>query len=241
MFTRISSLTLAILLIVLLGSQSQPFGSHTNFYVLFGATIVLILATLILNFRRLNFTWPHLLLPTLYLCAMVSVFVVISGPNIRLAFLIFSGLVFYFLEMRLGRESHFLQNVYLASLFGWYLGLFAIQFYFNLNGAVLAILVFASTYLFAIQGFAGFTLPAKKYFYFIIALLCAEGAWGLTFWPTYFSINAVVLFCMFYLLWLFSFSAFFGKLSRAKIYWQVALVIIVLTISLTTTAWQSLR
>ncbi len=228
-------------MIVLLGSQSQPFGTHTNFYVLFGATIVLVLATLILNFRRLNFTWPHLLLPTLYLGGVLSAFVVITSPTPRLIFLIFSGIVFYFLEMRLGRESHLLQNIYLASLFGWYLGLFAIQFYFNLNGVYLALVVFATTYLFAIQGFAGFNQPAKKYFYLIIALLCAEGAWGLTFWPTYFTINAVVLFCMFYLLWLFSFSAFFGKLSRAKIYWQVALVIIVLAISLSTTAWQSLR
>lgn len=235
MFTRISSITLAILLFLVL------FGAQSNLYVLAISLVVLIFASLAINYKRLNFTWPHLLLPVIYLLAVGSVFSVLISPTFRLIFLILASLVFYILEMKLGKESHFLQNIYLLSVFGIYLGLFAVQFYFNLKVWWVVPMVFLTTYFFAIQGFAGFSLPSKRFFYFLIALVVAESALGLTFWPTYFFVDSVVLFCIFYLLWLFAFSAFFGKLTRQKIYWQLTLVAIVLILTLSTAAWRPLR
>lgn len=235
MFTRISSITLAVLLFLVL------LGSLGNFYIYATSIVVLILATFAINFKRLNFTWPHLLLPTIYLLGVGSVFAVITSPTFRLAFLIMACLLFYVLEMRIGRESHFLQNVYLLSVFALYLGLFALQFYFNLKIWWMIPLVFLLTYLLAVQGFAGFSLPAKRYFYLLVAIIISEAAWGLVFWPTHFFVNSVVLFCIFYLLWLFSFSAFFGRLSRQKIYWQVTLIALILAVTLGTAAWRPLH
>ena len=143
--------------------------------------------------------------------------------------------------MKLGKESHFLQNIYLLSVFGIYLGIFAIQFYYHLMSLWILPVVFLVTYVFAIQGFAGFTLPAKKYFYTLIAIICSQASLGLTLWPTYYYVDAVVLFCLFYLMWLFAFSAFFGKLSKQKIYWQVSLIAIVLLLTLATAAWKPLN
>lgn len=235
MFTRISSITLAVLLFfVLLGSQGNP-------YIFATSIVVLIFATFAINFKRLHFTWPHLLLPTIYLIGISSIFAVITSPTLRVVFLIIACILFYILEMKLGRESHFLQNMYLMSAFALYLGLFAVQFYFNLPAWWTLPLVFAATYLLAVQGFAGFSLPAKRYFYLLVAMVVTEAAWGLIFWPTYFFVNSVVLFCIFYLLWLFSFSAFFGRLTRQKIYWQLTLIGLVLLITLTTAAWRPLR
>lgn len=239
MFTRISSLALAILLAVLLWAGIK--NSEPNFYLLAVSIVVLIFASFAVNFKRLNFTWPHLLLPTIYLLAVGSVFAILPVRREQIVFLVFAAVVFYFLEIRIGRESHFLQNVYLLSSFAIFLGLFALEFYFNPKLWWLLPLVFLTTYVLAVQGLAGFSLPAKKYFYTLIALACTEAAWGLIFWPTHFFVNAVVLFCLFYILWLFSFSAFFGKLSRAKIYWQLTLIAIVLVLTLSTAAWGPLR
>ncbi len=235
MFTRISSITLAILLFLVL------LGSRANFYVLGVSVVILIFATLAINFKRLNFTWPHLLLPSIYLLGVASMFAIITNPSIRLIFLIAASLTFYFLEMKLGRESHFLQNIYLLSVFALYLTVFAVEFYFNLKIWLIIILVFIVTYILAVQGLTGFSVPAKRYFYFLISLICAQAAWGLSFWPTHFFVNSVVVFCIFYLLWLFSFSAFFGRLNRQKIYWQIMLIALVLALTLGTAAWRPLR
>ena len=235
MFTRIFSITLAVLLFLLLFGTSR-------FPLFFGlSTLVLIIAAFVFNYKRLNFSWPHLLLPITYLTAVAFIAGLITDSSFRTVFLVAASAVFYVLEIRLGRESHLLQNLFLLSVFGIYLGLFAMEFYLRVPIYWLLPLVFAVSYLFAIQGFAGFTLPAKKYFHLLTALITTEAAWGLTFWPTHFFVNALVLFCLFYILWLFAFSAFFGKLSRAKIYWQLALVAIVLIVTLSTAAWRPLR
>ncbi len=235
MFNKISSLTLAILLFLVF------FGTRGNFYFYIAGVAGVVLATLAVNFKRLNFTWPHLLLPTLYVIGIGSTFAIITETVARIVFLVVACIIFYFLEMKLGKESHFLQNTFLLSVFAGYLGLFAAHYYFPVSSLILAVAAFAVTYIFALQGFAGFTQPAKKYFYFLLALLCGEAAWGLALWPTHFFVNTVVLFCMFYLIWLFAFSAFFGKLNVAKIYWQIFLVGLALIAVLATAAWEPLR
>ena len=235
MFTKISSTILSILLFLAL------YGSRSNPYIFSTAILVLIFVTFGLNLKRLNFTWPHLLLPTTFILGASAIFVAISSPTIRVGFLLIASIIFYFLEMKLGHESHFLQNIYLLNVFALYLGMFAIQFDYHLSVFWILPAAFCLSYIFAIQGFAGFSLPIKKYFYFLIALVCTEAAFGLALWPTHFFVDAVVLFYLFYVQWLLSFSAFFGKLSRQKIYWQLTLLAIVLLLTLTTAAWRPLR
>ncbi|MBX4188141.1 MAG: hypothetical protein KW793_03325 [Candidatus Doudnabacteria bacterium] len=237
MFNKISSLVLGLaMFMVFIGSVR----SVNDFYIFLTSLIILLVAVTAINIKRIGFTWPHILLPVIYIVGVGSIFVVITSPGVRSIFLFFASLVLYFLELQLGRESHFLQNVYLFSVFAWMLGLFAVVFYLDVDTEWAVLSAFLATYVLIVQGFAGFSLPAKKYFNFLIALICAQAAWGLLFWPTHYLVNAVVLFCLFYLLWIFSFSAFFGKLSVKKIYWQLALVFVVLLITLTTASWQPL-
>jgi hypothetical protein len=232
MFNRISSLILAILLFLLL------LGSAANFYVVLVSTAILVIATLVLNYKRLGFSWPQLLLPCFYLVGVGAVFMILPSPALRLAYLLSTSFLFYLLELNLGKESHLLQNIYLSSVFMLYLGIYAFQFYFHLGNFWLVALMFAATYLFIVQGFAGFSLPAKRYFKFLVAWVLAQLAWGLSLWPTHFMVNAVLSFCMFYLLWIFAFSAFFGKLTHKKIYWQLTLVGIVILATLLTASWK---
>ena len=234
MFDKISAITLALLLFLVL------LGSANNLSVFVISLAVLILATLAVNIKRVGWSWSHLLLPVFFLLASGSGFAVITSSSARILFLIVASVLFWLIELQLGRESHFLQNVYLLTVFGIYLGIFALQFYFHLNIYLTAVFVFFWTYVLILLGFAGFSLPAKKYFYLVTALSVAELSWGVMLWPTHFFVNTVVIFCAFYLLWLFAFSAFFGRLSVQKIYWQLTLITIVLALTLSTAAWQPL-
>ena len=234
MFNRISTLILSILLFMVL------LGSAASLQVLVLALSILILGVLAVNYKRVGLIWPHLLLPTFYLLGVGSIFSVISSPTWRLVFLIAACLVFYVMEMELGRESHFLQNVFLFSVLAIFIGLFAIQFYFHLYFLWLVLSIFILSYLLIVQGFAGFSLPVKKYFSLLIALVIAETAWGLSLWPTYFVVNAIITFAIFYLLWIFSFSAFFGKLTRNKIYWQLSLTMVIIAVVIATANFKPL-
>lgn len=237
MFNKLSSLVLALaMFMVFLGSVRGDNG----FYIFLASVAVLVAAVTAINIKRVGFSWPHLLLPVIYIVGAASIFMVMTNETTRLVYLLAASAVLYLVESQLGRESHFLQNVYLFSVFSWFLGLFAINFYLDLATMWTIAAGFGAAYLLIAQGFAGFSLPAKKYFNFLIALVCAQAVWGLLYWPTHYMVNAVVLFCVFYLLWIFSFSAFFGKLSLKKIYWQVVMVGFVLLVTLTTAAWQPL-
>ncbi|HYE22604.1 MAG TPA: hypothetical protein VD998_03375 [Verrucomicrobiae bacterium] len=234
MFNRVSSFTLALVLFSVLA------GSANNISIFTASLVLLMVATFIINLKRIGLSWAHLLLPMLFLLGVGSVFIVITSSTLRLVFLLGAAIAFYLLEMNLGRESHLLQNIYLLSAFALYVGIFSLEFYLQLNTTLILLLVFFVSYILSIQGFAGFSLPAKKYFYLLIAVSLTEAAWGLTYWPTHYVVNAVVIFCLFYLLWIFSFSVFFGKLTRKKIFLQLGLVTFVLLITLTSAAWRPL-
>jgi hypothetical protein len=237
MFNRISSLVLAIaMFMVFMGSVR----SNNELYILLISMAILLAAVTAINVKRIGFSWPHLLLPLIYIIGVGCIFIVISVDWFRTAFLVGTSLVLLGLELQLGKESHYLQNVYLFSVFAWFVGLFAIEFTFDIPAIWTVIVGFLISYLLIVQGFAGFSLPAKKYFNFLVALVCAQVIWGLLFWPTHYLTSAIVLFMIFYLLWIFSFSAFFGKLSIKKIYWQLALAAFVLGLILATAAWQPL-
>jgi hypothetical protein len=237
MFNRISALVLSLaMFMVFLGSVR----SVNDFYIFLSSISVLLIAVTVINIKKLGFSWPHILLPVIYIIAVGCIFVVITNPSHRSVFLFFASAMLYGVESQLGKESHFLQNIYLFSVFSWFLGLFALKFYLDLSTLWTVTAAFFATYCLIVQGFAGFSLPAKRYFNLLVALICAQATWGLLFWPTHYLVNAVVLFSVFYLLWIYSFSAFFGKLSVKKIYWQLALVIFVLAVTLATAAWQPL-
>lgn len=234
MFNKISSLILAILLFLVLR------GSQVDFTVVVASLGVLIICTFAINIKRLGFSWSHLLLPIFFIVGVGCIFSVLTNPTWRFSFLVFASMLFYFVETHLGRESHFLQNIYLASVFAIYVGLFAVNFYFHVGTLWTVLSSFVLTYVLIAQGFAGFSLPAKKYFTIIISLVIAQATWGLLLWPVFYLNSAVVVFCMFYLLWIFSFSAFFGKLSIKKIYLQASLISVVLLATLLTAAWKPL-
>jgi hypothetical protein len=239
MLNRISAVVLTILLFLI--SWWSISGLNPSSLTVFSVSLALfIICTFIVNWRRLGFSWPHLLLPCFYLAGVGSIFVVLTNPTWRTVFIVLACLMFYIIELQLGRESHFLQNIFLFSVFAILVGLFAVQFYFHISYFLLAPVVFIVTYFLIVQGFAGFSLPAKKYFSFLTALVCAECAWGLSLWPTYYVVDAIIVFAVFYLLWIFSFSAFFGKLTRSKIYLQLSLVAIIILAVLITANFRPL-
>jgi len=234
MLKRVSAIILSILLFLSFTLSGESIS-------LLGISVLgLMVISYVLNSFQLKFTWPHLLLPTFFLLAVGVSFAVITLPIIRTIFLVVSAILYYLLQIKLGKESYFLQSVFLLSAFGIYSGLFALEFYLNLNIWLVLLGVLVFTLLFTLQGFAGFELTTKKNLILIIVLLITQSALGLLLWPVHFLVSGAVLFGIFYLLWVFLVSAFFGKLTRNKIFWQVGLVSIFLLIILSTAAWKPL-
>src|SRR3989338_1601211 len=162
---HISSLLLAVLLF--LGFT----GGASNIFLLAAILAGLILLAFIVNFTRLGFAWPHLLLPTFFLLAAGFTQAIIISNFGRMIFVVIAAILFYFLETRLGRESHYLQGMYLMSIFGIYTGLFSLRFYLNLNIWLLAGAIIFFTSLFSLQGYAGFDLSTKRSFIFVTVLV----------------------------------------------------------------------
>ena len=134
MFNKISSLILSVLLLLVLS------GNANNLPVLVVSFLALVLGSVYFNYRRFKLAWSHLLLPVLFLIGVFSIYSILSSQMLKIIFTLISVLSFYFLEKHLGKESHFLQNIYLFSAFSIFTGMFAAQFYFNLNHWFLALL-----------------------------------------------------------------------------------------------------
>ncbi|MBI2355846.1 MAG: hypothetical protein HYV13_01395 [Candidatus Doudnabacteria bacterium] len=235
MLHKISPVILSILLVVAL------LGSSGNLPLMGASIVVLAAVATFINYKRLGFYWSHLLLPIFFLVGAAGTYAVIPSQKPGLIFLILAGISFFYLERTLGKESHYLQNIFLLTVFLIYLGLFASAFYFvNFSFWWEIALITAFTVGLTLQGFAGITLPSKKYFFLLITVVIAESAVGLMLWPTHFLVNAIVLFLIFYLLWAFALAAFFGKLTSKKIYWQSMLVTLVLAAVLATASWMPL-
>lgn len=234
MFSRVSSAILALLFFFVFSSGSA------NQWYFFSSVAFLVIASCLINIRRIGLSWSHLLLPVLYLFATASVYVVISSASLRLVFLLAATLCFYLIELQLGKESHFLQNIFLFSVFAIFLGIFALDFYVQISPPALSAMFFVASLVFIVQGFAGFSLPVKKYFVFLTALIIAQLSWGISLWPTHYTVNAAILFSVFYLLWIFSVAVFFGKLTWKKAILQAGLVVLALAAILSAAAWRQL-
>lgn len=234
MNNKISSAILTFLFVIIF------WGSTTNYFILTAAVALLIIAVSAVNLKRVSYSWPHLLLPVIFLLASGGIFAILTSFQLRIWFLIIAGIIFYLIETNLGKEGHLLQTTFLLSAFALYVSLFSLHFYLRLNPGFLILLSIFVTSLLAITGFAGFTLPVKKYFIILITVICGEISLALAYWPTYFMVNAIILFCIFYLLWTFAVAAFFGKLTKQKIFLQLITVGLVLIVVLSTTAWTPL-
>ncbi|OGE81218.1 MAG: hypothetical protein A3E98_02080 [Candidatus Doudnabacteria bacterium RIFCSPHIGHO2_12_FULL_48_11] len=233
MFERISPIVLAGLFLL------AVLGSGRDLPLLAGLVVVVAFIATVVNYRRFGLYWSHLLLPVLYLLGVGGVYATVSDIAVKSIFLGGSVIGFYFLERQLGKESHLLQNLYLVSAFLIYLAIFAMRFYFASLSIWWSLMFIAfATWLLIVQGFAGITSSSKKYFILATVLAITELALGLILWPTLYFVNAAVVFLVFYLFWLLAFSAFFGKLTPKKIYWQISLVGLALIIVISTAAWQ---
>lgn len=236
MLNRIYPLVLAVLLFLAL------FNTTENLGLLIWSLLGVIVLTTAVNLKRIGIYWPHLFLPIGLLVGVGMVYAVIANPSLRLIFLFAATVGFYTLERQLGRESHWLQNLFIISGLLIYIGLFAWNFYFVGLGFWWALgLISLASWLLIVQGFAGITLEAKKYFFILMMVIITQAAAGLLLWPTHFLLGATVLFLIFYLLWALALAVFFGKLSVQKIYWQLTMATAVLIAILSTASWLPIR
>jgi hypothetical protein len=234
MLDKLSSVFFSGLLFLLL------FNSQESIYVLVGSAVALMVAILAMNLRKVGLAWSYQFISLTYIAAVFSGFILVPNQNLRLIFLIISAILFYFVQINLGKQSQLLQNVFLGNLFVIYVAIFSLQHYQRINLWVFLGLVTFLTFIFSVQGFAGFSTVSKKYFIFVLTFLAAQASLALFFWPVLFLTKAVVLFFLFYLFWSFAVAVFFGKLTKKKIILQSGIVFISLVLLLVSAAWQKL-
>ena len=93
MFNRISSVVLAIaMFMVFVGSVRGV----NNFYIFLMSLAILLVAVTIINVKRLGFSWPHILLPLIYIIGVASIFVIIQSEVLRTAFLVGASAILYY-------------------------------------------------------------------------------------------------------------------------------------------------
>ncbi len=219
------------------------FSGVFRFY--FAAMLLYLAAVMYYNFfylrRRGLYTFWSWLRPLFFFASLAAIYFVLPSAGLRAVFLLLSALLIYFSEKSLhviSEQSVFLQTLF--SYFGISLGIFALNFYFLPQTAVILLALLALTYLAGRSSFENVPQsPEKKNFYSaLIAFGLTEIAWALMFLPLHFTVLAAIAFCAFYSLWMLSYYRLFNNLSGKKVSFYILFPAIIIAVIFISTPWR---
>lgn len=172
--------------------------------------------------------------------ALIGIYFVIPNNFSNGLFLIFSVIAIFLVERNLLIASE--QSLYLETLFSFFgisLAIFGLSNYLLPGNSSILILFTIVTFLISRSSLDYIPqTPQKKNFYSaIIALSVLETVWALIFSPLHFSINAIIIFNVFYVLWIIIYHYLFHNLSFKKISFHVIFSGMLILISLLSTPW----
>ncbi len=166
---------------------------------------------------------------------------------IQISVLFFVFLYFLFLDSLYSyfynKESYFIENIFtvinFTSLFLVYSSLFSLFVIFGLSLWLVIILFLFFTFLSNHQIFHIYrVLDRINYFYNIaITLVMVEIFWALTFLPTSFYVNGLVLLAVYYSIMGIGYFHLRGLLDRIKIVRHMVISIVIITIALVSARW----
>lgn len=151
---------------------------------------------------------------------------------------VFAIYVFEFGLHVISEQRNFL--VTLFSYFGTTLGIFALNFFFLPKSAITSVLLGLSTFLICRSSFEFIpqTDQKKSFFSWIIALAVMETSWAVNFLPFHYTVNAVIAFNTFYVLWIVIYYYFYNNLTLKKIYFHVIFSAFLVVAALLSTPWK---
>lgn len=184
-------------------------------------------------------SWIRLLF---FFAAMIGIYFVIPASLFKGLFLITVPFTVFFLESRLliaSEQVLFFET--LISYFGLALGIFGNNFYLLPKSFITLLLLGLMTFLITRASF-DYT-PAnsqqKNFFSWFLAFCVLEISWALVFLPFHFTVLAVILFNVFYVLWIVIYYHLFHNLTVKKVSFHMILSTILILLTLISTPWKA--
>lgn len=208
----------------------------------------LIVADLALNFSVLrslaktkaDYIW--LILPVLFIIGLWGTAAATSSQAVKIFVMVSSVLFFYSYQIHLPRRPSIFEEDFFSLLSGFLLLIFvwSLNFFFTPPAWSVTLLIFALFFAFFWQVFHKLRpFPRESTLWALIcSLILIEISWGLLFWPVHFLTAAVVNFSVFYLLYMLGRLYFYSRLTKKKVYFQAALILVVLVFSLLSSSWR---
>ncbi len=208
-------------------------------------TMVLFLAAVLgynrwyLKQQALFTFWSWLRLLFFY-CALIGIYFIIQAGVLRGLFLLAALAMIYFVEAWLAVPSE--QIVFwqtLLAYFGLCLGVFGFNFYLLPRSTLTLFLLALMTFFVARCSFDYIPRDKSKKNFFagLIALAILELSWGLVFLPIHYSVLALMLFNIFYVLWIIVYHHLFHNLTLKKITFHLIFSSVLIIIALIATPW----
>ncbi|MDB4940070.1 MAG: hypothetical protein JWO40_495 [Candidatus Doudnabacteria bacterium] len=236
---KVISSIIALVFLVLIQTTSKVFRFLLPVMLLY---FIVVMAYNYWYLKKHNFyvfwSWLRMLF---FLASIVSIYFVIPSGFIKGIFLIFASAFVYFLELRLliaSEQVLFFET--LLSYFGLALGIFGNNYYLLPKNFITLILLGLATYLIARASFdyAPQSRQQKNFFAWFIAFCVLEVSWALIFLPFHFTVLAVILFNIFYVLWIITYYHLFHNLSMKKVSFHMIFSTILILLTLLSTPWK---
>jgi hypothetical protein len=142
-------------------------------------------------------------------------------------------------ELRPFAQSHALDNLFFLSVFGIYLSVWAVNFYFTPAWWLIMSACAVCSGLFFWMGLdiVESSLRSKLLYSLALAMVFAQLAWTMLFWPVHFLPAALVMSVVFYCLWMLSRFYLQKLLTREKIIFYSVFGSLVAFVVLIATMW----
>lgn len=238
-YHQLNSLLLALIFPILLQQLSYPvpvFRFLLGAFLLFEALVVWYNRAYLKAIGRYDF-WV-LVRPVLLFLSAFCLFLVLPSGGFRLAFLMVTVPVTYFVEYFLGNfAENILLNETLLVVFGLLVAAAAYNQYFPayhtlyLAGVFLSVAVVSRAFYQFIPHGERDKIAASV----LIALVIVELFWAMSFLPLHFSATGLVLFNVYYCCLVLTYHQLYGTLTPRKVQFHLAfMVVCALTITLIT-------
>lgn len=236
---KLVSAVLALLFLILV----QSFNGVFRF--LLGAMFLYTAALMAYNYWYLHqhnfYTFWSFLRPLFFLGSIIGIYFVLPAGFIRGFFVIVATILIFVFE--LGLLSATEQVIFLETLFSYFglvLAAFAYTFFLLPKSWIMLLVFFFLTFLVARASFEYIPQPAQKknFFSWLIALAVLELSWTLLFIPLHFSVLAIILFNVFYLLWIIVYYYMFHNLTSKKVGFHLVFSAFLIILALISTPWR---
>lgn len=237
----------SVLAILIFGVAVTAYQDPKN-YLLWGGILAVAVSIANLGGTKRNtqarFSGFFAILPAVYVLGLFGTIAATSALGTKMFLAIAGAVLFLFYEWDFPKKPLLsFEEIYtLSAAFLVLTALWAGSFFLHLPWWAVMLAAFVIFYLLFWQGFHKMNILKSDTILWalISALIMAEIVWAISFWPVYFLTAAAVSFAGFYLVYILSDLHFKGALSAKQVYFQIAIILVVLLFSLLSSSWQPL-